>query len=262
MPAGRQGMASGLLSREQVLDELEFLATVEHALVVEYLSVGCALGHDLAPEEGGATTNQGHAAAGAASDLARGEMIHLRGVNFGLVDAGRSAQLGRAASISSDSVAEVALGPPSPAQLERLLEREEAIASAVDERYARLGPAVTSEPVFEGDLLDKLRSVIVEDGPTHAAALATLRGSLGDLAPANFLRATRRQATDAFEQRLLDVSDRGYGLILAALRERFTQQEGAALTFRDFAVSAMVGLLDDSNRVLVQRGLLPPFTLP
>lgn len=70
-------MASGLLSREQVLDELEFLATVEHALVVEYLSVGCALGHDLAPEEGGATTNQGHAAAGAASDLARGEMIHL-----------------------------------------------------------------------------------------------------------------------------------------------------------------------------------------
>src|SRR6266508_5274728 len=101
------------------------------------------------------------------------------------------------------------------------------------------------------------------DQPGARCGRCCLRPRAGrDDPPANFLRATRRQATDAFEQRLLDVSDRGYGLILAALRERFTQQEGAALTFRDFAVSAMVGLLDDSNRVLVQRGLLPPFTLP
>ena len=218
-------MASGPLSREQVLDELEFLATVEHALVVEYLSVCCALGHDLEAKEGGATTKQGRDAAGAASVLAHGQMFHLKVVNRGLVDAGRSAQLGRAASISSDSVAEIALGPPSPAQLERLLEREEAIASAVDERYAGLRPAITSDPVFDGDLLDELRSVIVDDGPTHAAAFATLRDSLGDLAPADFLRATRREATDAFERRLLDVSDRSYGLILAALRERFAQQD-------------------------------------
>ena len=35
---GEQRMASPL-SREDVLDELGFLATVEHALVVEYLSV-------------------------------------------------------------------------------------------------------------------------------------------------------------------------------------------------------------------------------
>jgi hypothetical protein len=30
-----------------VLRELVFLATVEHALIVEYLSVQCGLGHDL-----------------------------------------------------------------------------------------------------------------------------------------------------------------------------------------------------------------------
>jgi len=63
------------LSREDVLDELGFLAMVEHALVVEYLSV-----------------------------------------------------------------------PPSAAQLERLLEREQAITAAVDARYSRLRPAVTSDP--------------------------------------------------------------------------------------------------------------------
>jgi hypothetical protein len=254
-------MAIGPLSREQVLDELEVLATVEHALVVEYLSVGCALGHDLEPEEGGATTNQGRDTASAASALAVDQMFHLRRVNRGLVGAGRSARLERAASISSDSVAEIALGPPSATQLQGLLGREEAIAKAVDERYARLAPAVTSHPVFEGDLLNDLRSVIVEDGPRHAAAVAALRSSLGDPPPSGFLRATRRHATDTFEQRLLDVSDRSYRLVLAALQELFTSKDFVvAGAFRGFAVSAMEGL-DDNDRVLVQRGLLPPFTL-
>jgi hypothetical protein len=101
-------------------------------------------------------------------------MFHLRRVNLGLIDAGRSAQLERAASISSDSVAEIALGPPSPAQLQELLDREEAIAKAVDERYARLGHAVTSDRVFEGVLLDEL----VQRGllpPVHAAMNARPR---------------------------------------------------------------------------------------
>jgi hypothetical protein len=251
------------LRREQVLNELQFLATVEHALIVEYLSVGCALGHDLEPEEGGATTTQGRDAASAASALAVSQMFHLRRVNLGLVDAGRSAQLERATSISSDSVAEITLSPPTLAQLQQLVDREEAIAKAVDERYARLVPAVTSVPVFEGELLEELRSVIVDDGSTHAGAVTFLRDSLGDLSPGDFLRATRRDPADTLERRLLDLSDRFYRLVLAALHERFAPSQDffAAGTFRGFAVDAMDGL-NDSIRVLVQRGLLPPFTLP
>ena len=52
-------MSDAPLDRDQVLDELEQLATVEHTLIVEYLSVHCALGHDLGAEEGGATTERG-----------------------------------------------------------------------------------------------------------------------------------------------------------------------------------------------------------
>jgi len=55
----------------------------------------------------------------------------------------------------------------------------------------------------------------------------------------------------------LEVSDRSYGLILKALAEQFAQ----AAAFSDLAVSAMEGL-DEINRALVQRGLLPPFTSP
>ena len=154
MPAEGQGVSGVPLTRDEVLDELDFLASVEHALVVEYLSVCCALGHDLEQQDGGATTRQGRAAAGSAAVLATGEMFHLKGVNRCLLGAGRSPQLGRAASVSGDSVAEIALGPPSRAELVRLLDRMGAIASAVDERYTRLRPAVTSGPLFDGDLLD------------------------------------------------------------------------------------------------------------
>jgi hypothetical protein len=77
------------------------------------------------------------------------------------------------------------------------------------------------------------------------------------------LRATRRDPADALEQRLLDLSDRFYRLVLAAIQERFAPSQDffVAGTFRGFAVTAIDGL-NDSNRVLVQRGLLPSFALP
>ena len=260
MSAGAHDMASGSLSRQQVLDELQFLATVEHALIVEYLSVCCAFGHDLGPDEGGAATQQGRDVAEAAFNLAAGEMFHLKAVNSFLVDAGRPAQLGRATRLSSDSVAEIGLGPPSLAQLERARERAAAIPSAVEERYARLRSAATDQ-AFEGDLLHKLQFLIDQAGP-HAAAFTTFRDVLGDLVPVELLRATLRDPADAFERRLLTVSDRSYGLVLAALREQFTQGDSSeAGAFRGLAISAMEGLRE-SHRVLVQRGLLPRFTPP
>jgi hypothetical protein len=51
------------LSRDQVLDEVEFLLTVEHALIVEYLSVRCALGYDLDTAHGGPVTEASREAA-------------------------------------------------------------------------------------------------------------------------------------------------------------------------------------------------------
>jgi hypothetical protein len=60
-------MATELLTGEQTLDQLERLATAEHALVVEYLSGCYAPGHDLEAGEGGATTSQGRDAASAGS---------------------------------------------------------------------------------------------------------------------------------------------------------------------------------------------------
>ncbi|MEO7351803.1 MAG: hypothetical protein ABIW17_07880 [Marmoricola sp.] len=252
---------SSTLTSDRVLDELELLATVEHAMVVEYLTVSCALGHDLEPEEGGATSPQGREAAGVAFNLAQSEMFHLSSINRVLVDAGRSAQLGRASKISTGSGGDVQLDPPTADQLRELIKREQSISSAVDWHYAQLAPAVTTKPLFEGALLDSLRGVIVDSGSRHGQGFAGLRDSLGDPVPPDFLRVPRRATSDAFEQRLLDVSDRVYGLVTSALAQRYAQQDFfAGGAFRALAVSAM-DALDDSNRALAQRGLLPPFTL-
>ena len=125
-----QDMTSGLLSRGQVLDELEFLATRRRA--DRRVSVGVLRSRSQPRcRGGGATTTQGRNAADTASALAQSQMSHLKDVNHALVAAGRS-QLARAASISSATVAEIPLTPPTQAQLERLVDREEAIASAVD----------------------------------------------------------------------------------------------------------------------------------
>jgi hypothetical protein len=209
-------------------------------------------------DEGGPTTEQGSEAASAAMSPAQHtEMFHLDDLNTALVHANRPAQLDWAASIPGGPGPDIPLGPPDLAQLQQLAAREYAIATAVDDRYARLVPAVTSSPVFDGDLLTELQTVIVDHGSGHAAAFAAVTDPLTGLAPADYLRATRRDAADAFEQRLLDASNRAYALVIAALRDQFMAAGG----FSSPAVSAM-RVLDDINRLLAQRGLLPPFTSP
>jgi hypothetical protein len=255
-------MATQTLNREQVLEELKFLTRVEHALIVEFLSLYCALGHDLPEDDGGATTQQGRDARDQGFLNAQAAMFRYKALQLVLVEAGGSPELGRAVSISSRSGAEIPLGPPTVAQFPRFLERAQQIASVIEERYAGLRPAVSSAPVFEGPLLEHVRAIVIEDAPTHTAGLVNLRTVLPDDVPAGLLRATRREANDAFEQRILDASDRIYHLVLSTLREQFEHTDFfVSRSFRFLAEKEMLSL-DDITRLLVQRGLLPDFTLP
>jgi hypothetical protein len=247
-------MASERLSGGEVLVELGRLASVEHALVVEYLSVRCALGHDLDADEGGAATAPGRDAADTASSLAIGDMFRLRRINDALVSAGQLAELGRAASIPGEA-GDISLAPPTASELERLLDREDQIARAADALARRLSQRLDTVTDLDGKVLDEIRAA-VDDAALHAPAVAALLDLLRDLPSHDYLRATRREAHDSFEQRLLDLSDRIYGLTLTALRDQFSPRSA---TGQGPAVAAMM-TLDDTNRLLVQRGLLPPFT--
>jgi hypothetical protein len=148
----------------------------------------------------------------------------------------------------------VSLDPPTVDQPRAVLDREKSISSAVDAVYGRLASALTAD-LFEEGLLETLRSA-VEGVATHSEGTARLRDAVGDPAPADLLRAVRRETNDPFEQRLPAASDLAYRLVTSALREQFVQVFGS----RSLATSAM-DVLDASNRALAQRGLLPAFTL-
>ena len=175
-------MTDAPLTADQVLDELVLLASIEHSVCAEYLSVHCALGHDLGPPDQSDVAQRVADAASAASTAAQGEMRHVHDVNRALVLAGRSPELGRAPSIASTSGTDIALGPLTRAQLENLAAREGDLAVAVDARYARLQPAMA-------DLLDPL--------PDHSGFPEALHDSLDGIDPSHYLRATPRprQAT-------------------------------------------------------------------
>ncbi len=247
--------ATDTLTRDQVLDQVEELARIEHALIVEYLSVQCALGHDLEAAEGGATSPEGKEAARTAGSLAQSEMLfHLKAICRVLVSAGRIPDLGRAASIMDAAGGQVSLDPPTVEQLRDVLDREKKITEAVDHAYARLGANLTPD-LFEEDLLAKLRD-LVERGDQHAEGAAAIKEALGDPAPPDFLRVPRRETDDKFEQGLMSVSDLAYRLVTSALREHFANPDAFGL--RSLATTAM-DALDASNRALAQRGLLPAF---
>jgi len=245
-----------MLTREQVLDELQDLSTVEHALCVEYLFLQCALGGGVElPPDADPIRRQVEAAAEQAFSLADREMRLLGKINRALVTAGRGPSLDRATAVGGTG-SPVAIAPLTAVQLEGFLDREHAIAAAVDARYALL--PTTLEPLEDPSAEDPLSLIefIVKDGSAHAAAFADLQTALADLEPHQYLIAHRDVPADDVELGLREVADEWYGFVLFTLEVGFAQGFGTSP-----AVSAMIRLGRFLPQ-LVERGLLPAFTLP
>src|SRR3954465_15880292 len=105
------------LSKEQGLDELDRLATLEHALMIEYLSIYYAL---MPPKDAIGPGAASGPASEAALALARTEMRHLHLANRTLTQAGRPAQVGRGPSIDLAGTPTL-IGLPGAAELEHLV---------------------------------------------------------------------------------------------------------------------------------------------
>jgi hypothetical protein len=73
---------------------------------------------------------------------------------------------------------------------------------------------------------------------------------------------TRRETADPFEQRLLSVADRTYGLLVNIVTQLLGPEDAGAASsppFLSWALDTMF-TLDEIHRLLVQRRLLPQFT--
>jgi ferritin-like protein len=222
-------MTTASLTRDQTLDELEFLASAEHALIVEYLTVGYALqaGHEKASRT--------------AAAMAMSQMRRLSNVCSALSAAGRTPTLDRA-----DSIGGVPFSPAGPTAYARLLDRETTLARAVDARYQALAGS------SEKDLVD-----VIGDGTGHESALAALRDAVGDPAPDGLLATVRFDpATDA-EADALAGADAAYRAVVTALRAKFADDE-AFNAYLEIALAAM-NAVDGVGRALARDGLVLSF---
>lgn len=248
------------LTRDQVLDELQYLATVEHALVVHHLQIYYAFGTDEelgAP--GGAPSEQAAEVAKASLSIAVTDMRHFGSLMGLLGRAGRRPSVERPLHVLPMSGLAIPIGSLTPAHFEAFVDRQEAIASAVDGRYTRLeSDLASSKPHLGGDLASEI-SFILQTHVDHLAQVPRLVDGLAGEEPSKLLRARRWEPADDLERSLLAVSNQYYQALVAILQTRFSHQElGGDLFGR--SQTAMTEL-DGCNKLLVARGLIPRLLL-
>ena len=95
------------------------------------------------------------------------------------------------------------------------------VAAVILVRYGTRHTATATVPALLHSLEARYYARLGRLKDFDRAADRPRRDSLAGLSPTDFLRATWREGEGPFEQRLLDVSDRSYGLIIATLQERF-----------------------------------------
>jgi hypothetical protein len=248
---------------DRVLDELTELAAVEHAVIAEYLQIAYVLGHGLPdPAPGPAGPAIADAAQKILSMAQFVEMKHLKLVNEFLVASGRPAQLGQAVGIDHGlgSGAMTVFGPLREDDLLVLVERETALAKAVDARYARLRPEV--DPQDPGLGLGPTLELALDRCGHHAEDMAEFTGMLAALNSADYLRVRRQTPSGALEQALHRAGQSHYGLILALLSASLNHpDDDLSSSLLSQAITAMDSM-DLFNAQLVGRGLLPKLSSP
>ena len=227
-----EGSANDIAIESRVLAELELLASVEHALVVEYLVACYALGHD--PRRGSRLCDVGcrpRCCVGIRQSRGQPDVPLRRSQ--------RRARRGR----------EI----PDDGQTRQHQLRVRQPGRSLPGRCRGPRPAGSSM---------RRRPPPGSAAAAHGDSLANLADAFPRHGPPGLVQATRRQAANDFEQRLLDTSDHIYNLPLSSLTARFAILPREAA----FAVHPMPRLvmdtLDDLNRSLLRRGLVPAFHLP
>lgn len=254
------------LSREQVIDELDYLATVEHALCVEYLFAHYSVAAPMQlPPDADPPTRRVFAAAFEVFSIAVDEMRHLRWVNEALILLGRPPNVGRADRIHRQLDRPFALEPLTPAQLDWFIEVErpsQSVASGIDGMYVRLLTTIDRRPDLfpERDRLVHLIKLIINEGVDHFQRFTAVKEQLAGLTPEQYLRPLD-QPGDDLTHGLAELSNQNYAVLLGALSASFTLGDRAAGALLEQSRRAMFSL-HETNHVLAARAVAPPFTLP
>ncbi|MBT2412047.1 hypothetical protein J7I94_15965 [Streptomyces sp. ISL-12] len=255
------------MDRARVIEELKRLATVEHALCVEYLFAHYSLNAPLElPEGASAQTTLIHTAAAEVFAVAVDEMRHLRWVNEALGTLGEPAVLGRAAEIERDGVHPFALRPLTAEQLQWFIDVEapsQEVGTGIDGMYVQLHETLVKKPELfaESDRLAHLIKLIIDEGGDHFRRFTAVKSHLAALTPQQYLRDLGPGTGTPLQTQLLTLSDQYYALLLGMLRPTFELGDRAGGVLIEQSRRTMTNL-HEINHILAAGGVAPRFTLP
>jgi hypothetical protein len=237
------------------------LATIEHALAVEYLSSYYSL-----------DTSKDRVAAAATDvfSIALDEMHHFRWVNEILAILGEAPAIGRAADYGVNfDHRKFQLAPLTEDRLAWFIQVEKPSQSLdmpgqIDGMYVRLYTTISQNRAAfsQPDELLRLVKLLIDDGETHYRLFMAVQRNLAPfMSYADFLYPINSAPPSSDISALLATSDALYGSLLAQLAAAFHLYDRANGVDLQKSVRSMQAM-DAVNKQLARTGHLPKFTLP
>ena len=228
------------LTRREIVKELRYLATVEHALAVEYLYAHYSIKappvlYAAAPPDPG--LERRFKAAEQIFMIAVDEMRHFRWANEALALLGeKKVSLGRAKEIvfGDHLHHKFGLRPLTPEVLQDFIDVEApskqfGANNKIDGMYTRLLVSLATLPDVDATTRNRLREVVklvIEEGHQHYARLLRVQALLKGLDPKDYLRLdAATPESDPARKSLQAVANRYYRSLLDAIAESFEQHE-------------------------------------
>ena len=266
-------------SREEVVQELKYLASIEHALAVEYLYAYYSLDAPRSLPQNRRVTRREKdlfTAAQVIRSIAVDEMRHLRWVNEALQLLGGGVYLKRATEFKQKKErirGQFKLLPLTPGRLRFFINIEAPSKvwnqkKKLDGLYTRLlnalcDPESKLKPLLRRQLKEIVK-LIIDEGHSHYERFKRIRKLLSRYDKEDYLRVAggpSARADDPAEiNELRALANWNYYLVLKDIEEAFAHQPGTRNDHITDARRAMYNL-DDTGEELAARGFGMPFDL-
>ena len=271
------------LTPDQVVAEITYLATVEHALAVEYLYAMYSLsaGRDEPSAQAGETAARVFAASRGVFAIALDEMRHFLWANqlLAMLNAPPSTERARIIAEAPDPESgrkvfpegmkrylnePFALRPLTPDVLDHFIRIEapsQAINQGLDGMYVELLQSVRDQPArfAQRDRMIPLLKLLIDEGSAHHRRLVGLRELLAGIAPQDYLRTPASSAPSLLQKHYLDLCDTYYQTVLDAIQISASLGERCGGNLMRGAIRSM-HCLDDLAWTLADAGVGLRFT--
>ena len=271
------------LTRDQVIAELTYLATVEHALIVEYLyAVYSTLASRLPPAaDADENTRTIFAATNEVFRVAVDEMRHFRWANEVLKILGAPPSVDRASTIGQPPTPEsgrklnltrkyisrpFALKPLTRETQDWFIEVEAPSQVAnqdLDGMYVAILESVNFQPDLfpERDRILPVIKLIIDEGHGHFNRFSSVKRSLSNLSESDYLRELSTNPPTPQQEKLLDLCDAYYHSIEEVIQITFSIGDRSGGLLLKAAVRTMESM-HEASYLLASQGVLPMFRRP